>query len=76
MAMESNREVRDELMNHLNKNTIMTIENCTVVFRLGLNVKIAFAKYEKTEADTKAIEFDQQANDISFSIGNTMLYDR
>jgi hypothetical protein len=37
----------------------MTTENCIVDLFLGLNVKMAFAKYEKADAIAKAIVNDK-----------------
>lgn len=73
IAIESNADVKEELINHLAKKTNITIENCTVDFLFGLNVKIALAKYEKVEAPAKAIVLDQNACDISLSKVNIIL---
>lgn len=61
-------------MNQRNKYTPITTENWTVDFVFGLKVKIAFAKYENTEAVTNAIEFDQKAFITKLDIAIMLLY--
>jgi len=60
-----NIEVKLELINQRIKNTIITKENWIVFRFVGLKVKMAFAKYEKTDAVTKATELETKANQIS-----------